>query len=77
MTIRDVKMFLAISRDLSTDSEFKRIERLNNSTMSDKSAKWKNFDYYFSNYALRKNLTFCQFPDLPIEFCESGCIGRL
>ena len=49
-------MFLTVSRDLSTDKQFKGIERLSNSTLSDKSAKRKNSNHNFSNYALRKKI---------------------
>ena len=70
-------MFLTVSRDLSTDKQFKGIERLSNFTLSDKSAKRKNSNHNFPNYGLRKNLTFCQFPDLPIDFCKNECIEHL
>ena len=74
MTVRDWKMFLVVSRDSSTDKHQKGIEPLHNSTLSDKSGKTKNFNHYYPNGALRKILTLCQFPDLPIDFCEYGCI---
>ena len=39
MTVRDVKMFLAVSRDLSTDRNQKGEKRLDNSTLGDKSPR--------------------------------------
>ena len=70
-------MFLTVSRDLSTDKQQRGIEPLNNSTLSDKRAKMKNSYYNLSTDGWRKKMTLCQFPDLPIEFCENQCISPL
>ena len=70
MTVRDVKMFLTVSRDSSTDKQQKANSVLINSTLSDKKVKSKNSNYYLPSETRTKFLTFCQFPDLPIEFCE-------
>ena len=77
MTVRDEKMFLTVSRDLSTDQHQKGIERLPDSTLSDKSPKMNSFNQNSRSGPPRKILTLCQFPDLPIEFCENRCIERL
>ena len=77
MTVRDEKMFLTVSHDLSTDQHKKGIERLSDSTLSDKSPKMKNSNKNSPNGPPRKFLTLCQFPDLPIDFCENWCIERL
>ena len=77
MTVRDEKMFLTVSRDLSTDQHQKGIERHPDSTVSDKSPKMKISNKNSPNGPPRKILTLCQFPDLPIEFCENRCIERL
>ena len=73
MTVRDWKMFLPISRELSTDKHQQVIERLLDSMKSDKSPKIKNFNQNSPNGPPRKNLTLCQFPDLLIESCEIEC----
>ena len=70
-------MFLTVSRDLSTDKQTRRIEPLSNSTWSDKKEKLKNSDHNLSNDGWRKKMTLCQFPDLPIDFCEYECIEAL
>ena len=49
MTVRDVKMFLAISRDLSTDKQNKIHRWIKNSTCSDKSHSKKNLDQNSGN----------------------------
>ena len=54
MTVRDVKMFLAISRDLSIDKKQRGIEPLSNFTLSDKREKMENFDHYLSPDGARK-----------------------
>ena len=77
MTVRDVKMFLTVSRDSSTDKQQKANSVLINSTLSDKKVKSKNSNHYLPSETRTKFLTFCQFPDLPIEFCEKKCIGVL
>ena len=64
------KMLLNVSRDSSTDKQQRGIETLNNSTLSDKSQKMKNFHNSYRISPSRKFLTHCQFPDLLIEFCE-------
>ena len=73
MTVRDEKMFLTVSRDLSTDRHQKDPKPLSHSTLSDKSPITNKFNQNSSNGPMRTFLTFCQFPDLPIEFCENGC----
>ena len=70
-------MFLTGPRDLSTDKHQKGIEPLRHSTLSDKSEKRKISNHIFTNDALRKILTLCQFPDPPIDFCEYRCIEAL
>ena len=70
-------MFLPISRDLSTDKHQKVIERLPDSIERDKSPKMKNSNQNSPNGPSRKILTLCQFPDSPIDFCESRCIEAL
>ena len=70
-------MFMALSRDSSTDKERNSKRRLNNFTLSDKSQRKIVFNQISSNGSPRKILTFCQFPDLLIEFCENGYIVRL
>ena len=77
MTVRDEKMFLTVSRDLSTDRHQKDPKPLSHSTLSDKSLITNKFNQNSSNGPMRTFLTFCQFPDLPIEFCEKKCIGVL
>ena len=44
MTVQGQKMFLAVSRDSSTDKHKKRCEHLSHFTMSDKRQKTKNFN---------------------------------
>ena len=73
MTVRDEKMFLTVSRGLSTDRHQKDPKPLSHSTLSDKSPITNKFNQNSSNGPMRTFLTFCQFPDLPIEFCEKGC----
>ena len=73
MTVRDEKMFLTVSRDLSTDIHQKDPKPLSHSTLSDKSPITNKLNQNSSNGPMRTFLTFCQFPDLPIEFCENGC----
>ena len=70
-------MFMALSRDSSTDKEQNSKRRLNNSTLSDKSQKMIVFNQIASNGPQRKILTFCQFPDLLIEFSENRYVVRL
>ena len=77
VTVWSEKMFLAVSRDSSTDKHNKRCERLNHSKLSDKRRKRRNFNHKPWNGPLRKILTFCQFPDLPIEFCDIECSEHL
>ena len=77
MTVRDWKMFLPISRDLSTDKHQKVIERLPDSIERDKSPKMKNSNQNSPNGPSRKILTLCQFPDLLIEFSGNRCIEHL
>jgi len=55
MTVRDWKMFLPISRDLSTDKHQKVIERLSDSMMSNKSPKMKTSNQNSPNGPPRKN----------------------
>ena len=73
VTVRDVKIFLTVSRDLSTDKQQRSGWPLSDSTLSDKRLKRRNSNHSFSNQGLRKKLTLCQFPDLLIEFCENEC----
>ena len=54
-TVRDWKMFLPISRDLSTDKHQKVIERLSDCMLSDKSPKMKNSNQNSPNGPPRKN----------------------
>jgi len=56
MTVRDVKMFLAVSRDLSIDKQNKIYWALKNSTWSDKSHFKKNLDQNSGNGAGFANL---------------------
>ena len=77
MAVRDEKKFWTVSRDLSTDIHQKDPKPLSHSKLSDKSEKRKNSNHISTNDALRKILTLCQFPDSPIEFCESRCIEAL
>ena len=73
MTVRDEKMFLTVSRDLSTDRHQKDPKPLSHSTLGDKSLITNKFNQNSSNGPMRTFLTFCQFPDLRIEFCENEC----
>ena len=67
-------MRLTLSHELSTDKQQRAIETLNNSTLSDKSQKRKDFHYRYRNGPSRKFLIHCQFPDLLIDSCEKEWI---
>ena len=60
----------AQSRDLSTDKQNRVYLCVNQSTSSDFSDKKKNFNHDLRNGPKFSFLTVCQFPDLPIDFCE-------
>ena len=60
----------AQSRDLSTDKQNRVYLCVNQSTWSDFSDKKKNFNNTHGNGNEFSFLTSCQFPDLPIDFCE-------
>ena len=77
VTVRDVKIFLTVSRDLSTDKQQRGIEHLSKSTWSDKSPKKECLNSNCWNGPRRKFLTHWQFPDLPIEFCEKRPIEHV
>ena len=77
MTVRDVKMFLAVSHDSSTDKQKRGISPISHFTLSDKRIKAKNSNHYLPNETRKKFLTFCHFPDLLIEFCEKEWIETL
>ena len=70
-------MFIVLSRDSSTNKEQNSQERLYSSTLTDKSPKMISFDQNSFNGSMRKILTFSQFPDLLIEFCENRYVVRL
>ena len=63
-------MVLTISRDILTDKQNKVHLSLNQSTWSDFSDKKMNFNHNRRNGPKFSFLTVCQFPDLPIVFCE-------
>ena len=65
------KMFLTVSRDLSTDKQNRVHLSLSQSTCSEFSDKKKNFNHIRGNGREFSFLTSCQFPDLPIVFCET------
>ena len=60
----------AQSRDLSTDKQNRVYLCVNQCTWSDFSDKKKNFNHDLRNGPKFSFLTVCQFPDLPIDFCE-------
>ena len=68
---------MTVSRDQSFDKHQNGIEPLRNSKLSDKSEKRKISNHISTNGGLRKIMTLCRFPDLPIDFCEYGCIEAL
>ena len=55
MTVRDVKMCLVVSRDLSTDKHNQHPKTLSNSTKSDSNINWIDFDHYFRSGSARMN----------------------
>ena len=61
----------AQSRDLSTDKQNRVHLTLSKSKWSHFSDKKKNFNHNHGNGNEFSFLTSCQFPDLPIVFCES------
>ena len=77
MTVRDEKMLLAVSRDLSTDNLKSGIERLINFTLSDKRPKNKKSDQKLSYQTVRKIFDLMEISWLLIEFCENQWIERL
>ena len=68
------KYVLAVSRDSSTDKQQRVKQHLSNSTWSDKSPKKECLSSNCRNGPRREFLIHCQFPDLPIEFCENRLI---
>ena len=76
-SFRFLNLCLAQSRDLSKDKQNKGFISLSKITLSDISAKKKNSDQNSRNGGRRKILTFCQFPDLPISFCENHTFTAL
>ena len=68
---------MTVSRDQSFDKYQNGIEPFRNSKLSDKSEKRNNSNHISTNGGLRKILNLCQFPDLPIDFCEYECIEAL
>ena len=64
------KKVRAPSRALSTDKQNKSHSRLRYFRLSDMSFQTENFDQNCRSGPPRKILTFCQFPDLPIDFCR-------
>ena len=63
-------MALTISRDLSTDKQNRVHLCVSQSTWSHFNDKKKNFNHTRGNGNEFSFLTSCQFPDLPIVFCE-------
>ena len=63
-------MFLTMSRDLSTDKRNGVYLCVNQSMWNDFSDKKKNFNHNRRNGPKFLFLTVCQFPDLPIVFCD-------
>ena len=63
-------MVLTVSRDLSADRQNRVHLCVSQSTWSHFSHKRKNFNHNRGNGNEFSFLTFCQFPDLPIDFCE-------
>ena len=77
MTVRDEKMFLAESRDLSTDNRKSGIERLINFTVSDKRPKNMKSTHKLSYQTVRKIFDLMEISWLLIEFCGNEWIERL
>ena len=77
MTVWNEKLFLTVSRDLSTDKQQRGIERLINSTLSDKRLKTTESNHKLSNETVRKNFDLMEISWLLIEFCENQQIERL
>ena len=65
------KILLIVSRDWLTDKQKRVHLALSKSTWSHFSDEKKNFNHTHRNGSKFSFLTSCQFPDLPMVFCES------